>query len=101
MNADRGKRSRPELRTNVEHGILPTTSVVVAWGRIFPLRKDIRAAAKTRAEGDTGKGLAFWEWREELKAYRRWSVSIAFVSWQRRIDVFRAHYAHHFFPSKH
>jgi hypothetical protein len=65
MNADRRKHSRPELRINVEHGILLTIFIrSCALGGIFPLPKDIRAAAKIEAEGSTGKGPAFWEWFE-------------------------------------
>jgi len=44
---------------------------IVPWGRFFPLRKDLEAAAKTEAEGGTGTGLKFWEWSEEqVKAYK-------------------------------
>ena len=67
MNADWGKCSSRELRSGLENNNLADLRhhLVVPWGRVFPLRADIRAAAKTEVEDGTGQGLAFWEWCEE------------------------------------
>lgn len=44
--------------------------LVVPWGRILPIRKDLVAATKTEAEGGTGGAAKFWEWNEEqVKPY--------------------------------
>lgn len=43
---------------------------VVPFGRIYPIQKDLVAAAKPEDEGGNGEGAKFWEWTEEqVKAY--------------------------------
>lgn len=40
------------------------------WGRFFPMRKDIAAAAKPKSEGGSGGAEAFWNWTmDQVKAY--------------------------------
>jgi hypothetical protein len=49
---------------------LTRPELVVPWGRILPIRKDLVAATKTEAEGGTGGAHKFWEWNEEqVKPY--------------------------------
>jgi retinol dehydrogenase-12 len=44
--------------------------IVVPWGRIYPIRKDVAESGKRKEEGGTGVGLKFWEWTEEqIKPY--------------------------------
>lgn len=44
--------------------------IVVPWGRITSIRKDIVAAGKPESEGGSGVGLKFWDWTEEqVKPY--------------------------------
>jgi len=44
--------------------------VVVPWGRIYPIRKDVAESAKRKEEGGTGVALKFWEWTEkQVKPY--------------------------------
>ncbi|KAH8895488.1 NAD(P)-binding protein [Thozetella sp. PMI_491] len=38
---------------------------VVPWGRVNPIRKDLLAATKTKAEGGSGIAEKFWEWTED------------------------------------
>ncbi|KAG0653118.1 Short-chain dehydrogenase reductase [Hyphodiscus hymeniophilus] len=43
---------------------------IVPWGRFMPVRKDLVASSKTKAEGGTGTAADFWEWTEEqVKPY--------------------------------
>ncbi|KAF2186589.1 NAD(P)-binding protein [Zopfia rhizophila CBS 207.26] len=43
---------------------------VIPWGRIRPVRKDIRDGAVSEADGGTGLGEKFWQWCEaELAPY--------------------------------
>ncbi|KAL3424075.1 putative short-chain dehydrogenase [Phlyctema vagabunda] len=45
-------------------------SWVIPFGRIYPIRKDLNAAAKTVEEGGTGGTHDFWEWSEQqVKTY--------------------------------
>ena len=39
---------------------------VIPWGRLYPIRKDMQNAAKSKAEGGNGYATEFWEWTEEL-----------------------------------
>jgi hypothetical protein len=39
-------------------------SLVIPFGRIYPIREDLDLATKTEAEGGTGGTLKFWEWTE-------------------------------------
>lgn len=44
---------------------------IVPWGRFAPLRKDLEAASKTEAEGDSSVAAKFWDWTEEqVKPYQ-------------------------------
>ena len=40
-------------------------SLVIPWGRFYPIRKDFLAAVKTEAEGGNGGTQKFWEWTED------------------------------------
>ncbi|KAF4617066.1 hypothetical protein G7Y89_g15081 [Cudoniella acicularis] len=43
---------------------------IIPWGRFYPIRKDLVAATKTKAEGGNGGAHNFWEWTEEqVKPY--------------------------------
>ncbi|RDW86026.1 hypothetical protein BP5796_04351 [Coleophoma crateriformis] len=45
-------------------------SWVIPFGRIYPIRKDLNAAMKTKSEGGTGGTHDFWEWSEQqVKPY--------------------------------
>jgi len=46
-------------------GIDQTGCWVIPWGRINPIRSDIKASSLTPEEGGTGVGAKFWEWSEE------------------------------------
>lgn len=51
-------------------GMSADIMIVVPWGRIYPIKKDVVESAKRKEEGGTGVGLAFWEWTEEqVKPY--------------------------------
>lgn len=39
-------------------------SSVVPFGRIYPIREDLKLATKTESEGGTGGTLKFWQWSE-------------------------------------
>ena len=39
---------------------------VIPWGRLYPIRKDMQNAAKSKAEGGNGHAADFWEWTEDL-----------------------------------
>lgn len=44
--------------------------LVIPWGRVAPVRKDLIEATKTEAEGGNGTALKFWEWTEkQIKPY--------------------------------
>lgn len=44
--------------------------LVVPFGRIYPIRKDLVAATQTTAEGGNGTAAKFWEWTEDqVKTY--------------------------------
>lgn len=50
---------------------LLTMSIVVPFGRIYPIRSHMERATKVEAEGGTGGTLKLWEWTEEqVKSYR-------------------------------
>lgn len=38
---------------------------VVPWGRLYPIRKDLQDATKSKAEGGNDHARKFWEWSEE------------------------------------
>ncbi|KAI1768460.1 hypothetical protein GGR53DRAFT_532377 [Hypoxylon sp. FL1150] len=40
-------------------------SWVVPWGRLYPIRKDLLDATKSKDEGGNENGREFWEWCEE------------------------------------
>ncbi|KAI1374298.1 hypothetical protein F4677DRAFT_461571 [Hypoxylon crocopeplum] len=40
-------------------------SWVVPWGRLYPIRKDLLEATKSKAEGGNGNAREFWDWSEE------------------------------------
>lgn len=43
---------------------------VVPWGSFSPLREDVVASSKSKAEGGTGVAEEFWKWNEEqVKPY--------------------------------
>jgi hypothetical protein len=45
-------------------------SIVIPWGRLAPVRKDIREAGLGISEGGTGNGENFWVWSvNELRAH--------------------------------
>lgn len=39
---------------------------VIPWGRLYPIRKDMQNATKSKAEGGNGHAADFWEWTEDL-----------------------------------
>ncbi|RYO98209.1 hypothetical protein DL763_002376 [Monosporascus cannonballus] len=39
---------------------------VVPWGRLYPIRKDMQTATKSKEEGGNGHAKEFWNWTEEL-----------------------------------
>lgn len=41
------------------------TAVVIPWGRLHQIRKDLQDATKTEAEGGNGYAKKFWEWSED------------------------------------
>lgn len=44
--------------------------IVIPWGRLAPVRKDIREAGMGVSEGGTGNGEKFWLWSvNELRAH--------------------------------
>jgi hypothetical protein len=44
--------------------------LVIPFGRVYPIRQDLLAAARSKEEGGNGTAKAFWEWSEEqVKAY--------------------------------
>lgn len=55
---------------DLNEGKVLTWELVVPWGRIYPIKKDVAESAKRKEEGGTGVGLEFWEWTEEqIKPY--------------------------------
>ncbi|KAI0380311.1 putative estradiol 17 beta-dehydrogenase [Hypomontagnella monticulosa] len=40
-------------------------SYVVAFGRFLPIRADLKAATKSKAEGGNGTAQLFWDWSDE------------------------------------
>lgn len=39
-------------------------NIVVPWGRLYPVRKDLLDATKPESEGGNGHAKRFWEWSE-------------------------------------
>ncbi|KAK4192834.1 putative short-chain dehydrogenase [Podospora australis] len=58
------------LSREVTREALGRENWVIPFGRIWPIRPDLKEAVKTKAEGGTGGTEAFWEWCEErVKEY--------------------------------
>lgn len=39
---------------------------IIPWGRLYPIRRDLQRAAKSKEQGGNGHAMEFWEWTESL-----------------------------------
>jgi retinol dehydrogenase 12 len=44
---------------------LTVLTLVIPWGRFYPISQDLVQATKPEDEGGAGTSLKFWEWSEE------------------------------------
>lgn len=50
--------------------VLTRACLVIPFGRIREIRKDLQEAARSEAEGGNGTAAKFWDWTEEqIKQY--------------------------------